>query len=346
MIQTKNRIICGNSLNVLKKINDEFVDLCYLDPPFFANRIFEATDKMGIINSFNDMWENDLTKYLDFMHHILAECHRIMKKTGSLYLHCDMHASHYLKIELDKIFGRRNFRNEIIWRRHNAHNDTKQGGKLFGRVHDTIFHYSKSSKYTWNPMYQPYPDEYIKKYYRFTEPETGRKYALGDLSGPGGASKGNPQYRFLGITRYWRFSKKNMKKLHSEGQIIQRRKGTVPVMKRYLDEMPGMMLQDVWNDIVSVQLSKKESVGYPTQKPSKLLERIIQISSNPKDTVLDPFCGSGTTLLSAVNLGRKYIGIDSNSNACMISRKRLRNRQIFRSPKIKEPLAVYPAFRP
>jgi len=149
----------------------------------------------------------------------------------------------------------------------------------------------------------------------------------------GGAAKGNPRYRFLGITRYWRFSKKRMEKMYADELIVQRRKGTVPLQKRYLDEMPGIMLQDIWSNIQSVQLSKREAVGYPTQKPTQLLDRVIQISSNPKDVVLDAFCGSGTTLVAALNLGRNYLGIDKNPDACNIARRRLRNRKIEQKPK-------------
>jgi DNA modification methylase len=314
----ENQIICGNTIKKLQKIPDNKIDLVYLDPPFFTERNFE---------SFDDKWDS-LDQYLNFMIDVLSQCHRVLKKTGSLYLHCDMHASHYLKIELDKIFGRKKFQNEVVWKRHNAHNDTKQGSKMFGRIHDTIFHFTKSNSFTWNTMYDPYPEEYIKKYYKYVEPETDRRYALGDVSGPGGASKGNPRYSFLGITRYYRFSKKRMMQMYRDGKIVQRAKGTVPLQKRYLDEMPGIMLQDIWNDIKSVQVTKKEDTGYSTQKPLKLLERIIQISSNEKDLVLDPMCGSGTTLVASQNLGRKFIGIDSSKEACQIARKRVKERSI------------------
>ena len=323
----KNRVICGDSYEKLKKLPDESVDLCYLDPPFFAKRIFEVETNEGSFNSFDDTWDNDIRNYLGYMIKVLVECYRVLKKNGSLYLHCDWHASHYLKIELDKIFGYNNFRNEIIWKRHNAHNDTKQGCKLFGRIHDNILFYSKSDEYTWNPIYEPYPEEYIKKYYKHIEYETGRLYAHGDLSGPGGRSKGNPKYKFLGVTRYWRYKKEKMIQLYNEGRIIQTKKGNVPVMKRYLDEMPGLMLQDIWADVKSVQVTKKESVGYPTQKPVKLLERIIEVSTNEKDVVLDPVCGSGTTLLAAKNLNRNYFGIDINQEACTIARNRLKSRR-------------------
>lgn len=341
MITKPNKVICGDSVNTLRKIPDGFVDLCYMDPPFFSKRTYEKVSKNGEINSFEDKWDNKLETYLDYMKLVLKESHRVLKNTGSLYVHCDWHASHYLKVELDKIFGRRNFRNEIVWRRHNAHNDTKQGSKSFGRVHDVILFYSKTRKYKWNPMFQPYSEEYIKKSYRHEDPDTGRKYAHGDLSGPGGKSKGNPRYKFLGVTRYWRFSKKRMYQLYQEGRIIQTAKGNVPLLKRYLDEMPGIMLQDVWSDIDSVQtVSKKESVDYPTQKPERLLERIIQISSDERDVILDPFCGSGTTLISALNLGRKFIGIDLNSNACIITRNRIKSRKLVQLQKTRIMLAI------
>ena len=338
MTLKENKVILGDSRNILKKFDDKIIDLCYLDPPFFADRIFEAKGKHGKINSFSDKWNRNLDSYLDSMIQVLQECHRVLKDTGSFYLHCDWHASHYLKVELDKIFGYGNFRNEIIWKRHNSHNDTKQGAKMFGRIHDVILFYSKTNNYTWNPIYEPYPEEYVQKYYRHIEPETERRYALGDLSGPGGRSKGNPRYSFLGVTRYWRFSKDNIMKLHKEGKIIQNKKGNVPVMKRYLDEMPGIMLQDVWEEVKSVQVSKRESVGYPTQKPERLLERIIQISTNEKDLVLDPMCGSGTTLVASKNLGRKYIGIDSNKDACKIARQRTIKQRIAKRLEYKYPI--------
>jgi len=328
MIKKVNQVFCADSAKFLKKIPDEYVTLVYLDPPFFSNRNYEMIGKDGNSNSFTDKWNSNLDDYLEFMRNILKECHRVLNKNGSLYLHCDWHASHYLKIELDKIFGYNNFRNEIIWKRHNAHNDTKQGSKMFGRIHDVILFYSKTKDYIWNPIYAPYPQEYIDKYYKHVEPETGRCYAHGDLSGPGGRSKGNPRFKFLGVTRYWRFSKEKMNQLYKEGIIIQTRKGNVPIMKRYLDEMPGIMLQDVWDDIKSAQVTKNELVDYPTQKPVRLLERIIEISTNEKDIVLDPMCGSGSMLVAAKNLGRKFIGNDINFNACKITRSRTHSTKV------------------
>lgn len=338
-----NQVLKGNSIKQLQKFDQKTVDLCYLDPPFFAGRIFEAKGKYGKINSFSDTWDRNLDSYLDSMIKVLQECHRVLKDTGSLYLHCDWHASHYLKVELDKIFGRKFFQNEIVWKRHNVHNNTRHGTKSFGRIHDVIFFYTKSKEYTWNPIYQPYSEEYVKKTYRHVEPETGRQYALGDLSGPGGRSKGNPRYKFMGITRYWRYCELSMKRLQKENKIYQAKPGNVPLLKRYLDEMPGIMLQDVWDDIQNVQVSKKELTGYPTQKPERLLERIIQVSSNEKDVVLDPMCGSGTTLVASKNLGRNFIGVDANPDACKISRNRLRSRKLCsKLRKNPEIMAVIP----
>jgi DNA modification methylase len=321
-----DKVFCADSRRFLKKIPDNFVTLVYLDPPFYSDRNYELVTKDGISCSFNDKWSDGLDGYLEFMSDILTECKRILNERGSLYLHCDWHASHYLKVELDKIFGYDNFRNEIIWRRHNAHNDTKQGSKLFGRVHDSILFYSKGKNYTWNPIYQPYSEEYVTKYYRHIEPETGRRYAKSDLSGPGGNAKGNPKYKFLGVTRYWRFKKENMEKLYREGRIVQSKKGNIPVMKRYLDEMSGLMLQDVWDDIKNVQFTKNEDLEYPTQKPVRLLERMIEISTNPGNVLVDPFCGSGTSLVAAKSLGRKFIGIDVNKSSYLMARNRLKRK--------------------
>ena len=320
-----NKVILAHSEKKLGKFPDGFVDLIYLDPPFFSNRIYEkrASDTK-ISYSYSDRWKNGMDEYLDFMKQILANCHRCLSRRGSLYLHCDWHASHYLKVELDKIFGYNKFRNEIVWKRHNAHNDFRQGSKLLGRTHDVILFYTKSQKFIWNPIYQPYSEHYIKKYYKYKDPETGRTYAYGDISGPGGRAKHNPHYEFLGVYKYWRFSKQNIMKLYRDKRIVQTRVGTVPKLKRFLDEMPGVILQDVWDDIRSEQITKQAQVVYPTQKPVRLLERIIEMSTNPGDLILDPFCGSGTTLVAAKNLERNFIGIDNNRDACIISRKRLR----------------------
>ncbi len=321
-----NQIICGDSMTALESVPEHSISLIYLDPPFFSNRKYQKQN-MDSKTSFDDTWDGGLPQYLDFMEKIMAQCHRALMNNGTIYVHCDWHASHYLKVEMDKIFGYKNFRNEIVWKRHNSHNDTKQGAKILGRIHDVILYYSKGKNPTWNPIYQKYSDEYVKKAYRHVEKETGRHYAHGDLGGPGGEAKGDPYYTFLGITRYWRYSRKRMMKLYKENRIVQTKPGNMPMLKRYLDDMKGLQLQDMWDDIKPVQFSKKEPFYYPTQKPIKLLERLVSISSNEKDVVLDPFCGSGTTLVAAQNLGRRWMGIDKSKAACDIAKKRLGQRR-------------------
>jgi DNA modification methylase len=357
----------GDNLDILREhIEDESVDLIYLDPPFNSNANYNVLfrspagdQSQAQIEAFDDTWrwteaaerafddvihsghtdaaemlramrsmlkENDMMAYLAMMAVRLIELHRVLKPTGSLYLHCDPTASHYLKILLDAVFGARSFRTEISWRRQSAHNDAAQGRKQYGNVRDTILFYSKSSDWTWNWVFTPYDPEYIKKFYRHVENGTGRLYQLSDITAPGGANpaKRNPFYEFLGVERFWRFSKERMIELHSEGRIVQTFPGSVPRQKRYLDEMPGVALQNDWTDINPLH-SNEEKLGYPTQKPVALLERILQASSNEGDLVLDPFCGCGTTIHAAEKLNRRWIGIDITHLAIGLIRKRLRD---------------------
>ncbi len=192
-----------------------------------------------------------------------------------------------------------------------------------GRLHDVLFLYTKGDTYTWNMQYQPYSDDYLKNFYKFVEPDTGRRYRISDITAPGGAMKGNPRYEFLGITRFWRFSKDRMKELYEAGRIIQTKPGTVPGQKRYLDEMPGVPLQDLWLDINTVQPQALERLGFDTQKPEALLERVISLSSNEGDLIADFFCGSGTTGAIAERLGRRWIMADLGRFSIHTSRKRL-----------------------
>ncbi len=265
--------------------------------------------------------------YIEFMRPRCVELHRVLKKTGSFYYHCDWHASHYVKVMLDQIFGENQFINEIIWKRQSAHSDAKQGSKHLGRIHDTIFFYSKTDNYEFQHQYKPYDPEYVEKNYKNIEPKTGRRYSLGDLGAPGGGaeSKGNPYYEFLGVERYWRFSKEKMQEMYEQGLIVQTKPGAVPRQKRYLDEGQGVSLGTVWDDIGPVQGQSTESLGYPTQKPLKLMERILKMSSDENDIVLDAFCGCGTALVAAENLGRQWIGIDVSPTACRVMAKRLRD---------------------
>jgi len=266
---------------------------------------------------------NQMMAYLVMMAARLVELHRVLKPTGSLYLHCDPTASHYLKILLDAIFGPQNFTNEIIWKRSDAKGDSGQGAKHLGRMTDTILFYSKSDKSFYNQLYTPLSENYIKDFYRHIEEETGRRYKLDNMLGPGGAANGNPYYEVMGVSRYWRYSKERMATLIEQGRVIQTNPGTVPMYKRYLDESKGVPLGNIWTDIDLIRGHSKEKLGYPTQKPLALLERIIQISSNPGDIMLDPFCGCGTAIAAAQKLGRKWIGIDITHLSIALQKYRL-----------------------
>ena len=360
---TSNSLYYGDNLDILRRyVQDESADLIYLDPPFNSNQTYnilfqekDGSQSASQIKAFGDTWHwdeiaacsyeetieaggqvaeamqafkkllgtNDMLAYLSMMAPRLVELRRALKPTGSLYLHCDPTASHFLKLMMDAVFGPANFRTEIIWKRTSAHSDTRQGRRQHGRIHDVLLFYTKTDDWNWNPVYTEYDREYVENFYRFVEPGTGRKYRMGDLTGPGGAAKGNPQYEVMGVTRYWRYSKKRMQELIRQGRVIQTKPGSVPAYKRYLDEMPGVPLQDLWGDIKPIGSQAAERLGYPTQKPVALLERIIQASSNEGDVVLDPFCGCGTTIAAAQKLDRRWIGIDITHLAISLIRYRL-----------------------
>ncbi|HEY5297842.1 MAG TPA: DNA methyltransferase [Verrucomicrobiae bacterium] len=337
-----------------KLFPDASVDLVYLDPPFNSNADYnvlfrEASGEasQAQFHAFTDTWNwadaaqtyaefvdtctntvvvemveslhqflknSPMMAYLAMMSPRLVELHRVLKPTGSLYLHCDPTASHYLKMILDGIFGQPNFLNEIIWKRTTTKNDYKQGAINWPRVHDVILVYNKNTKQAkevgnFKQLFGEYDEEYLESFYKFTDPD-GRKYRLSDLTAPGRGMRGHPQYEFMGVTRYWRYNKEKMEGLLKEGRIVQSKPGGVPAYKRYLDEMPGVALGDVWTDLRPVQGIGHEFLGYPTQKPQALLERIIEASSKKGDVVFDPFCGCGTTVHAAQNLGRQWIGID------------------------------------
>ena len=316
-------IYCGDCLDQLPKLPNTCVDLIYIDPPFNSNRNYEVFwGETKEKRAFEDRHASTQA-YIEFMRPRCVELARVLKKTGSFYYHCDWHASHYVKIMLDQIFGENQFQNEIIWKRQSGHSDAKQGAHHFGRLHDTIFLYNNGGEPTWHTQYDPYTEEYLSTFYSNVEPETGRRFQYGDLTGPGGAAKGNPRYEFLGVTRYWRYSKEKMEELHREGRIVFRPGGEVPRLKRYLDEAKGMPLQSVWTDIRPLINFGSESLGYPTQKPLALLERIIKASSNENDVVLDAFCGCGTALVASQTLKRQWIGIDVSPTACRVMAKRL-----------------------
>ena len=267
---------------------------------------------------------NAMMAYLVMMTPRLVELRRVLKSTGSIYLHCDPTASHYLKLAMDAVFGNENFRNEIIWKRTTAHSDVAQGARHMGRIHDTLLRYSKSKHPTWNTVYIPYDDRYIERIYRYSDPD-GRKYQTQPLHArkPGGDTLYEWKGKLPPPGRYWAFSKENMRKLDDEGRIVYSRTG-VPRYKIYLDESRGRSLQDIWDDVAPIHQLPKERLGYPTQKPAALLERIVQASSNEGDVVLDPFCGCGTAVAAAEKLKRRWTGIDVTHLAVALMKNRLK----------------------
>lgn len=325
-----NAIIHGDSRDVINKFPDKSIDLIYLDPPFFTQKDYEIVFDDGYeIRSFKDAhWyskngkrREDIYVYLDWLKERIEQCYRVLKDTGSLYIHCDYHADAYIRVYiLDKIFGKNNFKNEIVWQRTHAHGGGRKG---FSRVHDTILFYTKSSKFTFNRQHVPYSEKYIENFFRYKD-KNGRIYRLVIASGSGETKN---DYTWKGKKppkgRHWAYNKETMKKLEKEGRIVYSSKGS-PNIKQYIDEKPGTLVTDIWTDIEVIHSQSKERLGYPTQKPMELLERIIKTSSNEGDIVLDPMCGCGTTIVSAHKLKRKWIGIDVSLTACKLMADRLR----------------------
>ena len=331
-----NKLILGDCLEVLKTIESESVDLVYIDPPFFSNRTYEVIwgDK-GEVRSFEDRFSGGVEHYIAWLKDRVQELHRVLKPTGSIFIHCDWHANAYIRVYiLDKIFGGNNFRNEIIWKRADTvKGNFGQNRKALDSNADTLFFYTKNGDYTFGEIYKPYTEEYLDTFYKHIEPETGRRYRLISMIGPGGASKGNPFYEVMGVSKYWRYSKAKMNALIEKGMVVQTRKGAVPQRKQYLDEGKGVAIQTIWDDISSLATGSKEKIGYPTQKPEALLERILKMASNEGDTILDCFVGGGTTVAVADKLNRNWIGIDQSVQAIKVTEFRLNAQQnLFSKP--------------
>jgi adenine specific DNA methylase Mod len=359
----ENVLYYGDNLDILRRyVKDESVDLIYLDPPFKSNQNYnvlfkeqDGTRAASQIRAFEDTWTwdqedeavyadlvtaggkvadvmqafrtflgpCDMLAYLVMMAPRLVEMRRVLKPTGSIYLHCDSAASHYLKLLTDAVFGPQNLRNEIIWKRANAHNDPKR----FGRITDTIFYYSKTDNYAWNPQHTAYRDEYYESH--FKKDEHGRWYRTVPLDAPRhGAGSPGLLYEWKGKspahTRTWAVRHKIMERYEREGRLRYTRTGT-PTLLQYADEMPGVPLQNMWVDVPPVNPQAGERLGYPTQKPEALLERIINASSNEGGLVLDPFCGCGTTIAAAQRLNRRWIGIDITHLAITLIKERLKD---------------------
>lgn len=350
-------------------IRDETVDLIYLDPPFNSNANYNVLFKSpkghsstAQIEAFEDTWhwneqaerefaelvrqpntdvsemmqalrrflgENDMMAYLTMMANRLLELHRVLKPTGSLYLHCDPTASHYLKIVLDGVFGKENYQNEIIWKRTSVHSDSL----TWSRVQDTVLFYTKSAQYIWNVPFESHDAEYLADKYRHNDQDERGVYRLDNMTSPN--PRPNMMYEWMGFPwpeKGWRFERATMEKLHSEGRIWYPTKADGspdtskrPQIKRYLNEMSGKVMGAVWTDIAPINSQAQERLGYPTQKPLALLERIINASSNEGDVVLDPFCGCGTAVHAAQKLKRNWLGIDITHLAVSLIEKRMRD---------------------
>ncbi len=318
-------IYCGDNLDQLQKLPAACVDLIYIDPPFNSNRNYEVFwGETKEKRAFEDRHESTRA-YIDYMRPRCVEMARVLRKTGSFYYHCDWHASHYVKVMLDQVFGEMQFQNEIVWKRSSAHSDSKR----YGANHDTIFFYTAGKTWTWNKSYTPYDPEYVEQNYRYKD-EKG-VFRVSDMTAnkPGGdvsyewtTPDGKAVKPYKG--RYWAYSKEKMKQMHDAGLIYYRTTG-MPMLKHYIDEMPGVPLQTFWDDIKPLISGSDERLGYPTQKPLALLERIISASSNENDIVLDAFCGCGTALVAAQKLKRQWIGIDISPTACRVMAKRLKD---------------------
>ena len=355
-----NTLYYGDNLDVLRRyVANGSVDLVYLDPPFKSNQDYnvlfaeqDGSRSAAQIKAFEDTWrwdqaaagvfediverggrvskamqafrtflgESDMLAYLAMMAPRLVELRRVLRTTGSIYLHCDPTASHYLKMLMDSIFDPRNFQAEITWQRTGTHSDAKR----WSPVADTLLHYAKSSASVWNPVHLPHSDEYLESKYRYVD-NHGRRYRLDNMTSP--KPRPNMMYEWKGHKSPplgWRYSKETMAKLDAANKIwYPDSKAKRPQLKRYLDEMSGVLLGNIWTDIDPINSRADERLGYPTQKPEALLERIIQASSKEGDTVLDPFCGCGTAVGVAQRLERKWIGIDITHLAITLIRHRL-----------------------
>ncbi|MEP0914220.1 site-specific DNA-methyltransferase [Leptolyngbya sp. GB1-A1] len=335
-----NRLIWGDNLLAMQALLAQGyagkIDLIYIDPPFASSADYtfalsvEGTQiekEASIIEriAYTDTWEAGLDSYLDMMYPRLQLMKRLLSDEGSIYVHLDEEISPYIRLILDEVFGRDCFINSITWKRSDAHSDAGQGAKHFGKICDCLLYYSRNpDQQILNIQYTPLPQSTIDKWYRHVEEGTGRRYNKADATGPGGAKKGNPFYEWNGIKRYWRFSRERMEELDKQGRLVYSESG-MPYVKRYLDESKGVPLQDLWDDIKMLRgiHNSSENVGYPTQKPESLLERIIKASSREGSLVADFFCGSGTTMAVAERLNRRWIGCNLDKVGLQVSRNRM-----------------------
>jgi len=350
-----NVLYYGDNLDILGRyVAEESVDLVYLDPPFNSNATYNVlfaekngTDSASQIKAFDDTWHwdeaaarayddvmrrggkvadameafhrllggNDMLAYLAMMAPRLVELRRVLKPTGSIYLHCDPTASHYLKVLMDAVFGKEMFRNEVVWKRTGAHSDAGR----YGQNGDRVLFYTKGPKWTWNQLRAAHEAEYLSRF-RHEDPD-GRLWTDDNLTAKG-LSGGGYEYEYKGVHSLWRVPSETMRRLDSHDRLHFTKRGGIRI-KRYLDELEGVAVQSIWTDIPPINSQARERLGYQTQKPEALLERIISASSNEGDVVLDPFCGCGTAIVAAQRLNRRWIGIDITPLATNLIKYRL-----------------------
>ena len=362
-LMDSNSLYYGDNLDILRRyVQDESVDLIYLDPPFKSDQTYnvlfqekDGSQSASQIKAFEDTWHwdeqaalffeetveaggqvaeamrafrmllgpNDMLAYLSMMAPRLVELRRVLKPTGSLYLHCDPTASHFLKLLLDAVFGPACFLNEIVWKRTSAHSSAKR----YGPVHDVILFYGKTNEHKWNRIFQDYDANYMETFFDQTD-QDGRRWKRTDMTGAGirHGETGLP-WRGIDITakgRHWGSPPSVLDELDRKGRVHwPKKEGGMPRLKQYPEDLPGVPLQDVWTDVRPLHNLSAERLGYQTQKPEAILERIIQASSKEGDVVLDPFCGCGTTIATAQKLDRRWIGIDITQLAISLIRYRL-----------------------
>ena len=324
-----NQLILGDNLEIMKRLESESVDLIYLDPPFFSNKNYEVIwGDEGEIRSFKDRWAGGIDHYIGWLKERVEEMYRLLKKTGSFFLHCDWHANAYIRVEiLDKIFGEKNFRNEIIWKRKNSVGQSNMKSSQFGYNTDSIYFYTKTKRNIFNTVFTESNPEYIKQFFIHKDPD-GRIYRLATLTSP--SPRPNLIYEYKGHkppAKGWAISLEKMIEWDNIGKIYIPEDTSKRIQRKiYLDEVQGQLVQTLWDDIDVISPSAKERIGYPTQKPEALLERIIQCASNEGDVILDPFMGDGTTMAVAEKLNRKWIGIDQSPVAVKVTAQRLQKQ--------------------
>jgi DNA modification methylase len=339
-----NKLIWGDNKLVLsslkggplrKQIEDAGgLKLVYIDPPFDVGADFSYELDVGdgdrlqkepsILEdvAYRDTWGRGLDSYASMIRERLYLIEAMLSNDATIYCHVGRNVSHIVRHVMDEIFGNDNFINEITWKRSHAHGDTGQGAIHFGRVTEAILVYSRGSP-TWNPRYSSYTSEILDRDYKYVDPKNGERYRHMPVDGPGGASKGNPFYEFLGVKGYWRYSQTRMQELYDAGEIVLSSTGKSLSRKKYLRDAKGTPVTDLWDDVNRISPTSSERLDYPTQKPEALLERIIAASSNEGDLIADFFCGSGTTLAVAEKLGRRWIGADLGRFSIHTSRKRM-----------------------